>query len=99
MDNKPLVLSGRKQTIKAGTFSEGTSFKLNVTASKGRRVSTFSIVVNVVTYSIPTLNVTYPITLHSRKVLIDEMLHFKIDVDGDPQDYTYSFSIVYNDAP
>jgi hypothetical protein len=49
--------------------------------------------------TIPPLDVQYPITIHTRRLLIGDTLEFKMLVPGDENTYTYSMQVVYLNSP
>ena len=98
------------QTIPALSFSEWTSYVINVTASKGTRTNTFSMKVTVTDHTIPPLELLYPITIHSRYLLINEVLNFSILVPqsrrllqqsstNETDSFTYSLIVIYQNSP
>jgi len=64
-----LAATDRLQIIPANTFTLSKQYQFTVTAAKLLRSNSYTAVVNIIDYTIPVLNVSYPITIHSRRLL------------------------------
>lgn len=77
----------------------GNVYSITIVASKNTMTNSFTIPIYVMDYSYPPLVVNYPIVIHTRNVLIHQLLDFEIQFVGSFDDYSFSFCVVYQSQP